>query len=186
MAYKSVAEILEAIDETRARLRQRVEGLSPAQEKFRSSLDAWSIAEIMEHLTIFEERMTRLFSMMIRKAEAAGVEAAGQSFRPVSLDHIAERSLKEKYTAPEMVRPSGSVTVADSLSRMRRSRAELHELRPQIESRDLSGMTYPHPAFGPLDLYQWLALIGLHEDRHLRQIESIMSAPEFSTANDER
>ena len=186
MAYKSVAEILEAIDETRARLRQRVDGLSPAQEKFRSSPDAWSIAEIIEHLTIFEERMSRLFAMMVRKAEAAGVEAGGQSFRPVSLDHITERSLKEKYTAPEMVRPSGSVTVADSLARLLRSRAELHELRPQIESRDLSSMTYPHPAFGPLDLYQWLALIGMHEDRHLRQIESVMSAPEFGATKDER
>lgn len=186
MAYQSVGEILEAIDETRARLRQRVDGLSPAQEKFRSTPDAWSIAEIVEHLTIFEERMSRLFAMMVRKAEAAGVETGGQSFRPFSLDDVIERSLKEKYIAPEMVRPSGSVTVADSLARMLRSRAELHELRPQIESRDLSGMTYPHPAFGPLDLYQWLALIGMHEDRHLRQIESVMSAPEFSEATDER
>ena len=62
---------------------------------------------------------------------------------------------------------------------MRRSRAELHGLRPKLEAIDLSGMTYPHPAFGPLNLYQWLALIGMHEDRHLRQVESIMSSQQF-------
>ncbi|MGB7923197.1 MAG: DinB family protein [Pyrinomonadaceae bacterium] len=179
MAYQSVAEILESLDETRARLQKRVEGLSLAQEKFQPSPDAWSVAEIVEHLTIFEERMLRIFAMMVKKAESATAQAAGQSFRPVSLDQFWERSQREKYVAPETVRPSGNVTVADALARMRRARAELHELRPKLESRDLSIMTYPHPAFGPLDLYQWLALIGMHEDRHLNQIESVIASPEY-------
>jgi hypothetical protein len=182
MAYRSVAEILEAIDESRARLQKRVEGLSPAQEKFRPSPDAWSIAEIIEHLSIIEGQMGKLFLMMLKKAESAGVPPAqdGRSFRPVDLSQFVERSLKEKYTAPETVRPSGNVMVADSLDRMRRSRAGLHDLRPKLESMDLSGMIYPHPAFGPLDIYQWLAFIGVHEDRHLRQIESIISSPQFA------
>lgn len=181
MAYHSVAEILEAIDETRSRVSKRVEGLSPAQEKFRPSPDAWSLAEIVEHLSIIEAQMARLFAMMVRKAESAGApQAADRSFRPVDLDHFVERSLKEKYTAPETVRPSGQVSIEDSLDRMRRSRAELHELRPKLETLDLSGLTYPHPAFGPLDIYQWLAFVGVHEDRHLRQLEAAMSSPEFA------
>jgi hypothetical protein len=180
MAYHSVAEILEAIDETRSRVQKKVEGLSPTQEQFRPTPDAWSIAEIIEHLSIIERQLSRLFAMMVKKAEASGIEThAGQSFRPFSLDQFVERSLKEKYTAPETVRPSGNVPVADSLAKMRSSRTLLHELRPKLESIDLSSMTYPHPAFGPLNLYQWLALIGMHEDRHLRQIESAMSSPEF-------
>lgn len=186
MAYHSVAEILEAIDETRERLYNRVEALTPAQEKFRPTPDAWSIAEIVEHLAIMEERMSRLFVMMVKKADSAGAQAGGQGFRTVSLDRFVERSLKEKYVAPETVRPSGNLSVEDSLARMRRSRAELHELRPKLEAIDLSSMTYPHPAFGPLDLSQWLAFIGVHEDRHLRQIETVISSPELSTMNDER
>ena len=62
------------------------------------------------------------------------------------------------------------------LARMRQSRAGLHALRPRIEATDLASVTYPHPAFGPLNFYQWLALIGLHEERHLRQIQSVLSA----------
>jgi hypothetical protein len=179
MMYHSVAEIFGAIDETRSRLSKRVEGLSDAQESFRLAPDAWTIGEIVEHLSILEERLSRLFPMMVKKAKSSGVEPSGQSFRPFALDNFVEQSLTEKYTAPETVRPTGSLSVKDSLARMRRSRAELHELRPKLETLDFSGMTYPHPAFGPLDLYQWLALIGMHEDRHLRQIESIMSAPGF-------
>lgn len=186
MAYHSVTEILEAIDETRGRLYHRVEALSPAQEKFRPTPDAWSIAEIVEHLAIIEEQLSRLFVMMVKKASSTGApEAGGQDFRPVSLDQFVERSLREKYVAPETVRPSGNLSVEESLARLRRSRAELHNLRPKLEAIDLSSLTYPHPAFGPLDLSQWLAFIGVHEERHLRQIETVMSSPELSTGNDE-
>jgi hypothetical protein len=52
----------------------------------------------------------------------------------------------------------------------------LRALQPRIEATDLSAFTYPHPAFGPLNFYQWLALIGLHEQRHLNQIESVLKA----------
>jgi hypothetical protein len=182
MAYQSVAEIFETIDETRERLYNRVEGLSPAQEKFRPTPDAWSIAEIVEHLSIMEKRLSSLMKMMLMKAESAGGEAGevGQGFRPFSLDQHIERSLKEKYIAPETVRPSGNLTVGEMLEGLRRSRAALHELRPKFESMDLSNMTYPHPVFGPLNLYHWLAFIGIHEDRHLRQIESVLSSPEFA------
>jgi hypothetical protein len=181
MAYQSVAEIFETIDETRARLYKRVEGLSPAQGAFRPTPEAWSIAEIVEHLGIMEGRLSGLLNMMLKKAESASMQASdGQGFRPFSLDQHVERSLTEKYTAPETVRPSGNVTIEDSLAGLRRSRAALHHLRPKLEALDLSSMTYPHPVFGPLDLYQWLAFIGVHEDRHLRQIESIISSPEFA------
>ena len=33
-------------------------------------------------------------------------------------------------------------------------------------------MLYPHPTFGPLNLYQWLAFVGIHQSRHRRQIEA--------------
>ena len=59
---------------------------------------------------------------------------------------------------------------------MRQTREELHGLAPRIEAIDLSGSAYPHPAFGPLNFYQWLAFIGVHDDRHLGQIERTLSA----------
>ena len=181
MTFNNLAEIFDAIDEMRTRLYTRLDGLTGEQERFRPAPDGWSIAEIVEHLAILEERLSKLFSIMITKAEASGARLSeGSSFRPVSLDEITERSLKEKYTAPEAVRPTGAATIADSLARLRHSREALHALRPRLETLDLTGATYPHPAFGPLDVYQWLALIGLHEGRHLRQIETLMAAPEFS------
>lgn len=184
MIYNSVAEIFDSIDETRGRLDARLTGLSVQQEGFQPTAGGWSIAEIVEHLAIMEERLLGLMSMMVKKAESAGTAQGGEaaSFRPVSLDQFAERSRQEKYVAPETVRPQGGVSVQVSLERLHQSRAGLRALRPRIEATDLSSARYPHPAFGPLDLYHWLVMIGFHEDRHLRQIEALLSSPEYQSA----
>jgi len=59
---------------------------------------------------------------------------------------------------------------------MRESRAALNALRPRVEAVDGASATYPHPAFGPLNLYQWLAFVGAHEARHLRQLERVLDS----------
>lgn len=184
MIYKSVAEIFDSIDETRGRLKERLAGLSTGQENFRSASGGWSIAEIVEHLAILEGRLLGLLTMMVSKAEKAGLQrsAVDSNFNPVSLEQIIERSLKEKYTAPETAQPQGNVSIRESLERLRQSRASLRELQPRFEATNLSSARYPHPAFGPLDAYQWLVMIGVHEDRHLRQIEALMASPEYQAA----
>jgi len=178
MIYTSVPQIYEAIDETRKRLYQTVEGLGEEQAHTRPDPNSWSATDIIEHLTIMEERLLRMMTMMLTKAEAASTPANGATveMESFSLDKFIERSRNEKYVAPESVRPSRTETITKLLARMRQSRAGLHALRPRIEATNLSLVTYPHPAFGPLNFYQWLALIGLHEERHLRQLESVLSA----------
>ena len=57
----------------------------------------------------------------------------------------------------------------------RESRAALEQLRPRFASADYSRLM-PHPAFGPLNAAQWLAFVGMHEERHLRQIKRLLEA----------
>ena len=178
MKYTSVAQIIEEIDQTRDRLCQRVEGLSDEQANVRQDPSAWTTAEIVEHLSLIEGRLLRMMSMMLTKAEGAGLRSndAPIEIQSFTLDEFIERAGNEKYTAPEAITPSGKVPIEESLANMRRSREELRSLRPRIEATDLSTVTYPHPAFGPLNFYQWLALIGVHEERHLRQAEAALSS----------
>lgn len=182
MIYNSLSEIFDSMDKTRASLRARLEAVAGArdgQESLRPSPDAWSVAEIAEHLAIIEERLSRLFPVMLTKAEAGGLQrSADKPFQPVSVAEMIERSAREKYTAPETARPSGSVPLADSLARLERSREAIRALRPRLEALDLTEVTYPHPAFGPMSAYQWLIFIGAHEDRHLRQINSLLASTE--------
>lgn len=178
MNYTSVAQIFETIDETRQRLYQSVESLTDERANAQPAPNAWSVAGIVEHLTIMEDRLLRMLKVMLTKAEGASTQPNGDAveIEHFSLGQFIERSRNEKYTAPEAVRPSGTAPLNELLARMRNSRAELHTLQPRIEATDLSTVTYPHPVFGPLNFYQWLAFIGIHEERHLGQIKSVLSA----------
>ena len=176
MAYQSLGEIFTSIDETRARFFERVGALGAGQETMRADSEAWSVAEIVEHLSLVEKQIVKLTSLMLMKAEAGGAQASADGrIEPLSLDKIIERSQSEKYQSPETARPSGNVSIADSLSGMRSSRETLHALRPRLEATNLASVSYPHPAFGALNLYEWLVLIGFHEERHLRQIEAALA-----------
>ncbi len=175
MIYHSVEEIYEANDRARTRLFQSVEHLAAAVETSRPAPDKWSVAEILEHVSLVESNVLRLLQSVLRKAEAAGagVRPEGEPFAAVSIKEFVEQAATEKYKAPETAVPSGSSTIADSLARLDEARATLDSLRPLVERLDCTRMRYPHPAFGPLDLYQWLAFIGVHQSRHRRQIEAV-------------
>lgn len=188
MNYHSVAEIFDDIDQTRARLFESVEGLSAGEQSSRPAPDKWAVAEILEHLSLVERGVARVVTRLLENAEAAGqreAEAAGQThaaagqtpevaapFAPVSIAEFVEQTRTQRLNAPENARPAGA-SVADSLSHLRDSRAALHALRPRVEQADCASARFPHPAWGPLNLYQWLLFIGAHEARHLTQIEAL-------------
>jgi hypothetical protein len=178
MNYTSVPQIFEVIDETRGKIYRLVEGLSDERATARPAPNVWTALEIIEHLALIEGRLVQMMSMMLTKAEGAGAgkKDAPVEIEPFSLDEFIERSRNEKYTAPEAVRPSGKVSLADALAQLRSSRQQLHDLRPRIETTDLSNFTYPHPAFGPINFYRWLAFIGIHEERHLHQARKLLSS----------
>jgi hypothetical protein len=174
MDFRSVPEIYEHIDRTRARLVAAVQGLSDEQQTFRPAPDRWTVAQLVEHLSIVEGNVATLVGKLLGKAEESGAPSpAPELFAdPVSIEEFVERSRVAKYEAPERIRPTG-LPLADSLARLSDSRAALHALRPRIERADGRALRFPHPAWGPLDLYQWLLFVGAHEDRHLAQIEAL-------------
>jgi hypothetical protein len=173
--FNSVAEIYEDLDATRARLVGAVERLTAEQHAFRPTPERWSVAEIIEHLSIVEGRVARVVGKMLGKLEASDARAVGSPFGPVSVSEFVERSRTEKYKAPDEIRPKGA-PLADSLAHLRDSRAALRGLRERVERVDGARAHFPHPVWGPLDLYQWLAFVGAHEQRHLDQIEALKEA----------
>jgi hypothetical protein len=197
VTYQSIADIYAANDAVRRQLAERVENLSEAQQTFRPTDGAWSIAEIIDHLSKLEQQMVQLIGMLLKKSEGAAAvsatagddapvaDASAPGFRPFSLDIFVEQIKDEKLVAPEQVRPGGNVTLADALAGLRRARAAIEGFRPRFEAAtDLDAATYPHPYFGAFNSAQWLAFIGLHEGRHLRQIENLMAAPGFGKSGD--
>lgn len=174
MIYHSIEEIFGALDAMRARLTSSVEGLGEGQEHFRPTPERWSIADIFEHLALSEASSVKLFDKLLQKAEAEGrTREAGDPLAPVSLVEETAPFRGQKFVAPDRIRPTGKVPLADSLASLADSHEQIRALRPRIERADCAEQRFPHPAFGPLNLYQWLLFTAGHEERHLKQINAL-------------
>jgi hypothetical protein len=174
MIYNNVDDIFTTNEEVRRKLVARVESLCDAERDARASEDGWSVAGIVEHLSLTERRVTKALDGMLPKhSDATNAddkdESAPRNFAPFSLDVFVEQARDQKFEAPEFIRPRG-VSFTDALAHLKESRTALEAMRPRFERADYSAQ-FPHPAFGMLNPGQWLAFIGIHEERHLRQIE---------------
>ena len=173
MGFQSISEAIAIVGERHEDLRREVAGLSGEQSAFREAPDRWTIAEVVEHLAIVQDGMSRITNKLVKEAEAAGATVnPDEPIVGVNTDFIPERKSRW-FQAPENVRPSGAVALEDSLDKLANDFERLTALRPRIEAVDLSSVSFPHAAFGPLSGYQWLALLGAHEGRHIEQIREI-------------
>ena len=177
--FNTISDVLDSIESVRDRIYSTVEGLTSEQSEFKPSADAWSVANLVEHLGRTEDRVTGLLNRLIAENESLGPNPDMGGFQPFSLEEQAERARTQKFSAPEPAQPRECLTLDAALAKMRRTREALKSLRPKIESTDLSRATAPHPVFGQLNAYRWLAFLGVHEGRHLAQMKSVMASPEF-------
>src|SRR5215470_7544030 len=178
MAYHSIAEIFAANEAAQARFAASVANLSEAQAGFRPTDDRWTIAEIVEHVSIVNDGFLRITHKLLKEAESAP--------RPPKTDlNLGHTSLDEKgqqrepLQAPERVHPKGGVSIEDSLAKMRVALAGFADIQPRLEAVDLSEQVFRHPFLGPINAYQWVVLLGEHEDRHRGQIEKVKASPGF-------
>lgn len=176
MEFNSIKEIFASIDQIRLKLVGAVSHLSDEAACFQPAPDKWSAALLIEHLAKTEEMLLGLTQKLLEKAEAENIASDGTITPPVSFAEIGQRAAGAKFEAPEAIRPVGAATLAESLAKLEESRRSLAALRPRLEAVDLSKVQFPHPAFGRMNLYYWLAFIGLHEARHLRQISDVLAA----------
>jgi hypothetical protein len=178
MIFHTVDEIFASIDKTRDKLIRTVVSLNNDQCNFRFSEEKWSVANIVEHLAKTEENLIRLIGKLLSHAEAEGKASDGKIEPPVSFAEIAEKARGLKLEAPDAIKPGGAATIAESAAKLERSRAALHEMRPRLKAVDLSNASFPHPYFGAMNGYYWLAFVGLHELHHLKQVADVLSIHE--------
>lgn len=175
MSQKSIDDIFAANDAIRAEYREEIEAISPEDAAVRLSDDQWSINEIVEHTAIVFSAVVKICRRLLAAAEAEA--AAGDGFAKFSEGFVTSSAAAARtpLKAPDPVRPSGTLSIGQSLATMESDRLELETLRGNFKRFDASRHTFPHPAFGDMNAYDWLALAGGHEKRHLAQIRRILS-----------
>jgi hypothetical protein len=158
---------------TRGCLVESVSALGAAQWRFKLQNDAWSIAEIMEHLVLIEGRVHAIIGNMSNTTESESDDRQSEMDN-ILLTEVAKRTIKIK--APLPVCPTGRWSGPEALQLFIASRERTMQL---VAAPLLRGRVIPHPFFGPWDGYQWLLAVGSHTARHTGQIQEIKANPNF-------
>jgi hypothetical protein len=173
LTTEQIAKAARYLSHTRDFLLECVKGLSNTQWNFKSAPDSWSIAEIMEHLVIIENRVHTIIRNMDIAPEAACDD------RQIEMDEFILKEVPKRTTkvkAPEPICPANRWTGSEALQLFIESRQQTIQL---LAAPLLRGRVRPHPLFGPWDGYQWLLAAASHSARHTEQILEVHADPNF-------
>ena len=147
----------------------QVAGLSDAQWNFRPAADKWTIAEVIEHLTLTEPGLFG-FAMMGLKKSTDGPSSVKDD------DMIARMKDRSKPAqAPEPFKPSGKWPNHEALVEAYKERRDAN-IKWLWETRDDLRGKFIKFFGGPIDVYQMLLAIPAHNERHLAQISEIKAS----------
>jgi hypothetical protein len=169
--------VIDQLASSEARLLSLVEKLSLAQWRFRETPERWSIAEVIEHVILFEN----FISDAIEKALRSPAEPSkrGEVAAKNSLVMGLAGSRRTRFNAREAVRPTALRTdPIELIAQLRKLRARTLTFAERTQA-DVHDHFFPHIAYGDLDCYQWLVVLGQHAARHAAQIEEIKRHPHF-------
>jgi hypothetical protein len=162
------------LQQTRDGVIAAVKGLSEAQLKFKPGPDRWSVAEVLEHITLVEDGLFQNVTLKVMKSPAGAVDRDFAKADAMVLAMVPDRSNKKQ--APPQFVPTGRWTAAETLAHFETSRARTIDL---LESTpDLRAHVSDSP-LGPLDGYEWILFMGAHSERHTKQILEVKADPNF-------
>jgi hypothetical protein len=173
--HARVVELVEYLDKQREVLRAAFHDVPPELRDTSPSPGRWSAAAIVEHLAILQPRLAGIVSTKIAEARAAGI-GPETSFEPLlptfDLDRVVDRTTRA--TAPETGQPKG-LTASEAWAALERGTPLIREALASGSDLALNEVMHPHPRFGPLSIYNWVAFAGAHEARHAAQIRELLA-----------
>lgn len=174
MSYQTIDDVYSANAAIREKLKQTIGSLTETQLTARPDGEKWSVTELVEHISIVNEGVTRICAKLLSKAEAAGNLADGSLTVSKDFTEKAEEIAHIKLEAPEMVHPKAAASIEESYSKLDTNHAAVDDLREKFKKFDGTQAKFTHPFFGDLSAQEWLVLSGGHEARHIRQIRKLV------------
>ena len=159
------------LEMTAAWLADELADLTPAQIEFRRQPEAWTIAEVLDHLVVVAPIYWGDLQSAVK--QPAGSSRSAMSDADV-LWYGVDRTHREQAVPGE--RPSGKLR--DIRVALEAYRKHHDRLVQYIRNTDDDLRRHIVRRQG-CDAYQWALLISTHEQRHILQIREIKSDPGF-------
>lgn len=172
---KNLEEIIDYITNVRSDIKNYVQDKEDNLLRNKNASNSWSPDEVLQHLYKTEIYITRLLNRQMERAKKKDLTSGDEATSYLhSLDEFEVEIVNEKFNAPEVSRPEGSMDSGVVLQQMDESRSELEKMLGEFSQYDMAGIEFPHPAYGRMNMIQWVLFLGKHEERHLNQIKSLL------------
>jgi uncharacterized damage-inducible protein DinB len=174
MEINTVDDIYEANKRVRARLLEVLSNISDEEAGKPIEGQPWTIAQIVQHISMVEEGTSKICSKLLSKAQAEDLRSDGRVVISDNYKKKAQEISVAKVSAPEIVQPKLSRPLSESIAKLAENRKWLESLRALFQQYDGTVRKFPHPFFGEISAQEWLLLAGHHERRHTDQIKRLL------------
>ena len=167
-------EVVNYLDKTRTELREAVASVPAHARNQKPAEDQWSVAQVLDHLTIAHNLVAKSVGKWIAEAQASGLgpETSNTSLlNSIPSERILDRS--RKVQAPERISPRSDVDAETAWRELEEAQDNLRAAFLTGDGLALDQVVQPHPVLGPINVYQWTLFNGSHEARHALQIREI-------------
>lgn len=172
--------LLTGLKTTQANFLQEVEGLTMEQIHFKPDSSQWSVAEVMEHLGIYEEL---LYWDLLNNQYTDERPELIDSVKGIDSIMVAYSTDPNKGQAPFVAQPIGRFKEKEDLVNFfTRFRNEVIILVQETKVDFRLHFIFRPPDWGVWhirDLHQYTLVWIAHTERHLNQIKRIKSNPRF-------
>jgi hypothetical protein len=163
--------LLAHLDTTAASLLDEVSGLTAAQTVFRPTPEAWSIAEVVEHLVV----VAPIYWQDLQTALKQPSDSRSSWMTDADvLWYGIDRTRREQAIPTE--RPTGQLR---DLKTALEAYSQHHERLRQYVSTTRDDLRKHFVERQGCDAYQWALMISTHEQRHVLQIREIKAHAGF-------
>lgn len=173
MRRTKISELRDAMERDRAET-MRLLTLFSDEEFARRAPGEWSAGEILQHLLLAETGTSKVIRKVLK--DRAGslppypADDSGLRVRPPRID---PRTME----APEIAVPREIPPRAELLARAAECREQTLKSLEMLSPFDPTAGSFPHPVFGEMTLYEWVAVIVVgHEKQHHDQLRKIARA----------
>lgn len=154
---------------------EAAEGLLEASDEMlytsRADQSAWSPAQHLQHTFIASGSMMKA-AQMICKGDAR-VIAEGAPNRVGEVVLRAGRMLRGKARAPAFTQPPAEPGRDELRASLARNREKLSEIEDLLAEMPKAQGCLEHPFLGCLNAAQWLRVVRIHAEHHLRIIQDL-------------
>lgn len=173
--HPRIRELIDYLVEHRRKLHEALASVPAELREVKPGEGAWSVAGVMEHVSLIEQRIAMLVGKHAEIARASGVgpdpDTSSVVASYVNPAQVLDRTVK--LVAPEVVQPTGQLDAATGTQALDQAHEALVSSLREANGVSLENSMQTHPVLGPLNIYHWIVATALHGDRHAAQIREI-------------